>query len=255
MIKARTGQGLTLEEYYGAFGKKETTDFELAAIDADKCISFKVSNSSPLKETDYAFIQFAMLYNNIFGEQRIRIFNVNLQVAKNLNEYYKFADVEQLSQFFLKQNIAQSFEKGPKSVREQVLNSLVSLLHNYRINCASKSTPSQLILPDSLKLLPIYVLSTLKTPGLKLLQSTKVDDKIYHISKFLGTPMNLMPYKLYPRVYKITDLCETQDWGFRAEGQDYITKPVCVPASMSSLSQQDAYIIDNGEYIYFYIGC
>jgi protein transport protein SEC24 len=56
VIKARTGQGIALEEYYGGFGKKETTDFELAAIDADKTICFKLTSTAQLKETQFAFV-------------------------------------------------------------------------------------------------------------------------------------------------------------------------------------------------------
>lgn len=40
MIKARTSTGITVTEYLGSFGHKEQADFELAAIDSDKTISF-----------------------------------------------------------------------------------------------------------------------------------------------------------------------------------------------------------------------
>ena len=39
-IKARTSTGYSVIEYFGGFGVKETTDFELAAIDSDKFIGF-----------------------------------------------------------------------------------------------------------------------------------------------------------------------------------------------------------------------
>jgi hypothetical protein len=38
-----------------------------------------------------------MLYNTQFGDKRIRIFNYAVPVAKNLNAYFKSADVEALS--------------------------------------------------------------------------------------------------------------------------------------------------------------
>ncbi len=98
------------------------------------------------------------------------------------------------------------YEIGAKSVREKVINNLVTLLHNYRTECAAQSTPSQLILPDSLKLMPLYTLSMLKSPALKLMQNTKLDDKVYGLIKFMQHPLNLMPYTFYPRVYKITDI-------------------------------------------------
>lgn len=49
-----------------------------------------------------AGIQFAMLYTNIFGERRIRVFNLNIPVTKNLNAYYKAADCEAIVEYSTK---------------------------------------------------------------------------------------------------------------------------------------------------------
>ena len=92
------------------------------------------------------------------------MFNVNLPAAKNLNAYYKATDVEALAQFVTKRELSKVTHRGAKATREAIINSLVSLLFNYRTHCATTSSPSQLILPDSLKLLPLYQLATLKTP-------------------------------------------------------------------------------------------
>jgi len=78
VIKARTSAGISITEYFGSFSIKETVDFELAAIDADKCIGFTIRNDDKLKENELAGIQFAMLYTTQFGDRRIRVFNINL---------------------------------------------------------------------------------------------------------------------------------------------------------------------------------
>jgi hypothetical protein len=62
MIKARTSTGISVTEYHGTFGFKEAPDFEVAGIDADKTVSFQIRNDEKLKENQFAFIQFAMLY-------------------------------------------------------------------------------------------------------------------------------------------------------------------------------------------------
>ena len=98
--------------------------------------------------------------------------------------------------------------KGAKTTRESIINNLVALLYNYRTHCATTSSPSQLILPDSLKLLPLYILSTMKTPALKLMPNTRIDDKIYWIAKILSMPLGSAPFFFYPRIYKITDMAE-----------------------------------------------
>lgn len=156
IIKARTSTGFSVTEYFGAFGYKETVDFELSALDSDKTVSFILRNDEKLKEDKAASVQFAFLYATQFGDRRIRVFNMSLPVAKNMNSYFKATDVETLSMFILKRDLSKVSLKGSKTTREVIINNLVSLLYNYRIHCATSSSPSQLILPDSLKLLPLY---------------------------------------------------------------------------------------------------
>jgi protein transport protein SEC24 len=70
-----------------------------------------------------------MLYSTQFGDKRIRVFNLSLPVSKNINTYFKSADVEALSHFLVKKEVSRVFQKGPKAVRESVINTLVTLLY------------------------------------------------------------------------------------------------------------------------------
>jgi hypothetical protein len=38
------------------------------------------------------------------------------------------------------------------------------------------------------------------------------------------------------------------------EGSQFMVKPACVPATLEKLGHNEAYIVDNGDYIFFYIG-
>ena len=129
-------------------------------------------------------------------------------MAKNLNAYFKSSEVEAVSQFIVKKEISRVSLKGPKAARESVTNNLVTLLYQYRHHCATSSSPSQLILPDSLKLLPLNILSVLKSPALRMLSNSRLDEKIHWIHKFMSMPLNLIPYYFYPRIYKVTDIGE-----------------------------------------------
>jgi protein transport protein SEC24 len=144
---------------------------------------------------------------------------------------------------------------GPKSTKETIFNNLVTLLHQYRQKCAAQSSPSQLILPDNLKLLPMYTLTALKTPAFKLLYNCKLDAKIYWVYKIMRMPISMTPYFFYPRIYRVTMVGEVDaGWGDYAEGASFMSKPNCYPATLSKLGSKDAYVIDNGEYIFLYIG-
>ena len=93
---------MTVSEYFGGFTFKEQSDISLSSIDPDKSIGFLIRNDEKLKENTLAYVQFAMLYTTLYGERRIRVFNQCLQLAKNLNGYFKAADVETLADFTVK---------------------------------------------------------------------------------------------------------------------------------------------------------
>lgn len=54
----------------------------------------------------------------------------------------------------------------PKSIRENIITQAANMLACYRKNCAQATTAGQLILPETLKLLPVYVASLLKSDAL-----------------------------------------------------------------------------------------
>jgi len=78
-----------------------------------------------------------MLYTTQFGERRIRVFNQSMQLAKNLNGYFKAADVETLSDFMIKREASRVMSRGAKVTKESIVNNLVNLLYTYRSKCAA----------------------------------------------------------------------------------------------------------------------
>ena len=52
---------------------------------------------------------------------------------------------------------------NPKAVRENLMNQCAQILTCYRKNCASPSSVGQLILPECMKLLPLYVNCIIKS--------------------------------------------------------------------------------------------
>ena len=131
-IKARCSKGFSVTEYFGGFGVKEATAIMLSSIDADKSFGFSLRNDETFEEGKIVYVQIAMLYSDVYGERRIRIFNQSFLVVKSLNQYFKSTVVENYAQYFLRQKLARLEEKGPKNVREEIINKLVDLLVNYR---------------------------------------------------------------------------------------------------------------------------
>lgn len=54
----------------------------------------------------------------------------------------------------------------PKSIRDNIITQTANMLACYRKNCAQSTVAGQLILPETLKLLPVYVTSLIKCDAL-----------------------------------------------------------------------------------------
>ena len=61
-------------------------------------------------------------------------------------------------------------------MREAVVTATVSILYTYRKMCASSTAAGQLILPESLKLLPLYALSLTKHALLRAGTDVRADE-------------------------------------------------------------------------------
>lgn len=57
-------------------------------------------------------------------------------------------------------------EQGPRQVKEGCVSKAAQMLAAYRKHCASPSSSGQLILPECMKLLPLYLNCLLKSDAL-----------------------------------------------------------------------------------------
>lgn len=212
-IKLRVSTGYSVSDYIGSFMRYQSPDIALSSIDADKTISCLIKNDEKLENGTHVFAQFAMLYTDMDGRRMIRVMNFQWMVSVSIYNYFKSADVENVAQFKIRNELSQAQKRGAKNTKEKLLNDLIEMLHNYRSLCANQTNPSQLVLPETLTMLPLYILSVIKTPGFKLLTACNLDDKIYYIYRLTSLSMETFPYVLYPRVYPVQTIGETESFG------------------------------------------
>lgn len=67
-----------------------------------------------------------------------------------------------------------------KQVRENLMNQCAQILACYRKNCASPSSSGQLILPECMKLLPVYTNCIIKSAILQAVD-INTDDRSYQM--------------------------------------------------------------------------
>ena len=70
----------------------------------------------------------------------------------------------------------------------------------------------------------------------------------------MAMSMEQLSYQLYPHIYKVSDVAESESWGHTDENTQLIVKPEMLPCRGSKLSHNDCFIVDNGEYLTVLVG-
>jgi protein transport protein SEC24 len=253
-IKARVSAGLSVSDYIGSFMRYQTSDITMSSIDADKVVSVLIKSDDKLEAGALVHAQIAMLYTDIEGKRVIRVMNFHWTAAPNLYSYFKSADVENLAQFKIRNELSQAIKRGAKNTKEKLLNDLIEMLHVYRTQCANQTNPSQLVLPETLTMLPLYLLSIIKTPGFKLLTACRLDDKIHSIYRVVSLSMETLNYLLYPRVYSVQDIGEHSDYATVDQETQFLVKPQTIACKQNPKQNYMAQLIDNGDTLTLLIG-
>jgi hypothetical protein len=105
-IKVRVSHGFAVTDYIGSFMRHSTPDFALATIDADKVICCQFRSDEKLSPGVLVYAQFAMLYTDMEGRRMIRIMNYSWTVASSMFNYFKSADIENLAQFKIRNELS-----------------------------------------------------------------------------------------------------------------------------------------------------
>jgi protein transport protein SEC24 len=220
ILRVRASTGLDVEGYSGALYKpiNSPTDVYLPAVDCDKAIVARLSLTERLTPGHEVILQSALLYTAAESapggggggtangaaatapstRRRIRVSTLALPVADAAAALFKAADLD--AHLVATARSAASLVPGSPlpSVRDGALFRATAILGAYRRHCATSSSAAQLILPEALKLLPLYTLAMLKSPLLKA--DARPDDRALWHSALLSGGCGKIPGLLHARL-------------------------------------------------------
>ncbi|KAL5768300.1 hypothetical protein ACOSQ2_015083 [Xanthoceras sorbifolium] len=244
VMRVRCSQGIQVQEYYGNFCKRIPTDIDLPSIDCNKAIMVTLKHDDKLQDGSECAFQCALLYTTVYGQRRIRVTTLSLPCTSNLSNLYRSADLDTQFTCFMKQAANEIPSSPLLNVREHMTNLCVNALVSYRKFCATVSSSGQLILPEALKLLPLYTLALIKSIGLRT--DGRIDDRSFWITYVSSVSIPLaIPY-VYPRMVAIHDL--------DSKSEDGSLIPSFLPLSSEHVSDEGIYLLENGEDALIYIG-
>ncbi|EHB17485.1 Protein transport protein Sec24C [Heterocephalus glaber] len=206
VMRVRTSTGIRAIDFFGGFYMSNTTDVELAGLDGDKTVTVEFKHDDRLNEESGALLQCALLYTSCAGQRRLRIHNLALNCCTQLADLYRNCETDTLINYMAKFAYRGVLNSPIKTVRDTLITQCAQILACYRKNCASPSSAGQLILPECMKLLPVYLNCVLKSDVLQPGAEVTTDDRAY--VRQLVTSMDVAETNVffYPRLLPLSVL-------------------------------------------------
>uniref|UniRef100_A0A1A8QA56 SEC24 family, member C n=1 Tax=Nothobranchius rachovii TaxID=451742 RepID=A0A1A8QA56_9TELE len=241
VMRVRTSTGIRATDFFGSFYMSNTTDVELAGLDCDKAITVEFKHDDKLSEETGALMQCAVLYTSCSGQRRLRIHNMAVNCCSQLADLYRNCETDTIINYFSKYAFRGVLSNPTKAVRDTLVNQCAQILACYRKNCASPSSAGQLILPECMKLLPVYLNCVLKSDILLPGADVSLDDRAY--LKQLISCMDVADTHVffYPRLLPVMKL-------------ESGSLPVAVRDSEERLSKGGVYLMETGLHLFLWVG-
>lgn len=210
ILKIRCSTGLSVKRYIGNFYKQNNDDIDLPGVDADIAFGVEFQYDSNLEKNANNYIQCACLYTSRSGLRLIRVHTLRLGTASTISEVFRYADLDSTLGILSRLAVNQATKNKDTLdiVRKTVTKKVVDILATYRENCSQSPNPGQLILPESLKLLPIYALGLIKSPSFRQGTDVLLDERIVSYNTLMRNPTRNLIHYCFPRLFALHDMPE-----------------------------------------------
>ncbi|WPH00167.1 Hypothetical protein R9X50_00299000 [Acrodontium crateriforme] len=250
LMKVRCSNGLQVAHYSGNFTQHTFgADLELASITADSGMSVTFTYDGKLDPKLDAHFQSALLYTTTSGERRVRCSNIVASVTETPRESMRFVDQDAVIGVMAKESASKVGERNLKDVRQALQDKTTEILAGYRKHFSGGHPPGQLVLPENLKELGMYMLGMIKSRALKSGREPS-DRRIQEIRMLKGMGLSELSLYLYPRIIALHNLDPAE--GF-ADENGHLKVPNAIRASFAQIEDGGAYLVDNGQMLLLWI--
>jgi len=252
VMRVRCSKGLCVDEYLMGCAQAGEHEVDVPGIDADHAFAVTLKHDDKLEDGALAYAQCALLYTTASGQRRVRVLTLGFQTTSAMASLYRYADLDALLNVILRQSITLSSKQNMHQVRESVVNATVKILYTYRKMCASASTAAgQLILPESLKLLPLYALSLTKSGVLRAGTDVRADERSALMAMAIRMPIVCSVAFIYPRLFAMHMLDDAVGM-LEADGTPNL--PTTTPLALEKLESDGFFLMDDATTLYVWVG-
>ena len=132
-------------------------------------------------------------------------------MTSDVGKIFTNAEVDSVAKAMIYKEISLIYKTDFKNVRQNLENKIINSFKYYRVKEKGGTASNQLILPVSIRYLPLYVDSFLKTGILSNQNKPEMlSQMIYIMNKLLREPIYSTTKFLYPKFYRIDNIEDEQ---------------------------------------------
>ncbi|GKT31546.1 Protein transport protein Sec24-like At3g07100, partial [Aduncisulcus paluster] len=175
----------------GAYGGRDSR----SSSSSDTSYACVGGRGAPIPQLVYGYVQSSLLYTTPEGERRVRVCTVPICVSEGLGDVFASAQMDNVIALMSKLHINRLRDDKIVTVRKRILTSVAETLAAYRKLGATS------LAPRAMSLLPLYVLSLLKSPSLRTSGGEKLDVRSMCMSEILRGGVDAVKSIMYARCW------------------------------------------------------
>ncbi|KAG7390574.1 hypothetical protein PHYPSEUDO_007514 [Phytophthora pseudosyringae] len=267
VMRVRCTKGMRLANFYGNFFLRGPDLLALPTCNADSTFAVEITHSDALLTSSTISVQAGLLYTNSGGERRIRVHTVCIPVTKLFAELFRQVDQDALCNIIAKNALEVALKTGLDSGRSRLQTQCADIVRAYRNSGAygaNQASGYQLHLPESLQLLPLYIMSLLKNSTLRGGTDLSVDERAFLQYELNNMPVELSRVYIYPRMFALHNMPpevglpaaedEAAEGADGASSAKSIVLPPVINLSIERLQCDGVFLLDDTLSLYLWVG-
>ena len=254
--RLRSSTKIHILNYATPAGTKHTLDFRLPNLRHDDTIVANLKVQENLSDP-FVFFQFVCLHTTPQNQRIIRLINLRLAVANDINSFIKSIDNDSYVFSRLQSQLQLLMQYGKRDACEKIMKKAISMFAFYRYDAGGTYDTREFALPERLRNFPLFFSSMLKEPCFNPKLKITSSESFANLTRLRALPFASLLYKLYPKILDLNILHdqlekdENAEFGYQVEGKTVLADSI--PANVKMVKPNGIYLIDNGEYIFLYI--
>lgn len=260
LMKLRCSDKVSVYNILGNCVTRSPSDLEMGVLHADEAVTFQLKIEGKLPPQSFVDLQLATLCTTTDGRRRLRVVNYTLPTTPDLALVLRTADLGVVMATVAKKCSFDVHRKSLKEIKQSITTQCVQTLTAFRrLAPDAGGDRDSLIMPESLRLLPVMSLALQKQPAFRT-DAVNSDLRTYNARLLRAISVRELVFLLYPRIYLLQELqpdeCFPSVFEPPADGMDDAQRPMIednllVPraarATFGGLPAGTACVMTNGQ--------